>query len=84
MITFKTFSKDHLPLWQKWIEKPHVKDVWFIEGYETTDYVNEKIKGNGYDYHFVVSLNDHPIGYIQCCDLYAYKTKCPKLVAVAK
>lgn len=77
-IKFKKFTNEHLPLWQKWIEKPHVKDVWFVEGYETADYILEKIKGNGYDFPFVIYFDDKPIGYIVCCDLYAYKTKCPK------
>lgn len=75
-ISFKKFNKEDLLLWGKWIEKPHVKKVWFIEGYETADYINEKIKGNGYDYHFIIYLDNIPVGYIQCSDLYAYKTKC--------
>ncbi len=76
-ISFKKFSNEHLPLWERWIEIPHVKDIWFVEGYETSDYMQEKMTGNGYDYSFVIYLNDKPIGYTQCCDLYAYKTKCP-------
>lgn len=27
-------AQSHLALWQAWSEKTHVKDVWFIEGYE--------------------------------------------------
>jgi RimJ/RimL family protein N-acetyltransferase len=75
-ITFQTMTAIHLPLWQKWIVKPHVKSVWFIKGYEPADYVHQKIKGNGYDYPFIIYLNDQPIGYIVCCDLYAYRTYC--------
>ncbi len=75
-IAFKQFTKSELPLWQRWIEIPHVKDVWFIEGYEAADYMVEKIAGNGYDYPFVICLEGQPIGYVQCCDLYAYRTLC--------
>lgn len=67
---------EHISLWEKWITIPHVKEVWFIEGYETSDYIYQKIKGNGYDHPFIIYLNDQPIGYIQCCDLYAYRTLC--------
>lgn len=54
---------------------PHVKIVWFIDGYETTDYIHQKLAGNGYDYPFVIELASQPIGYIQCSDLFAYRTK---------
>ena len=67
-----------ISLWKAWSEVPHVKEVWFIEGYETTDYIYQKIKGNGYDHPFIIYIDDKPIGYIQCCDLYAYRTLCPK------
>jgi RimJ/RimL family protein N-acetyltransferase len=76
-IRFQPFQKEHFPLWEQWINVPHVKEVWFIEGYETADYIHQKIIGNGYDYPFVIVLNDQPIGYIVCCDLYAYRTICP-------
>lgn len=67
-----------ISLWKKWSDVPHVKEVWFIEGYETTAYIYQKIKGNGYDHPFIIFMNDKPIGYIQCCDLYAYRALCPK------
>lgn len=70
-------TEDHLSLWQAWSEKPHVKDVWFIEGYESREYVAAKIKGNGYEFPHIVYLNNHPIGYIVYCDLYAYRRLCP-------
>jgi len=75
-ITFIPMNKSHLEQWTKWIELPHVKDVWFIEGYETADYIHQKIAGNGYDYPFIIYLNDTPIGYIQCSDINAYYMKC--------
>lgn len=77
-IYFKKMMLSDTPLWEKWITIPHVKEVWFIEGYETSDYIFQKINGNGYDHPFVIYMNDQPIGYIQCCDLYAYRTRCPK------
>jgi hypothetical protein len=63
-IVFHPFQNKHVSLWQQWIEKPHVKDVWFIEGYETADYIYQKISGNGYDYPFVIYVDDTLIGYI--------------------
>lgn len=69
-------SESDIPLWNHWATLPHVKSVWFIEGYETMDYIHQKIKGNGYDYPFIILLNRKPIGYIVCCDLYAYRTLC--------
>jgi len=76
--SFKPMTEADIPLWEQWIQKPHVKDVWFIEGYELPEYIHQKIKGNGYDYPFIIYVNDTPIGYIQCSDLYAYRTTCPK------
>jgi RimJ/RimL family protein N-acetyltransferase len=79
-VEFQPFTKSLIPLWEKWIHIPHVKDVWFIEGYEPADYIFQKIKdkGNGYDYPHVIYIDSIPVGYIVCCDLYAYKTICPK------
>ena len=37
-IKFTPMNSDHLSLWDKWVEIPHVKEVWFMDGYETTDY----------------------------------------------
>ena len=75
-IVFKEMKSKHIPLWEKWITIPHVREFWFIEGYETSDYIHQKIKGNGHTYPFIIYVNDQPIGYIQCCDLYAYRTLC--------
>lgn len=69
-------SKSDIDNWLNWINKPHVKSVWFIEGYETPEYIHQKIAGNGYDYPFIIYCDEKPIGYIQCCDLYAYKSIC--------
>ncbi|MEE9451405.1 MAG: nucleoside triphosphate pyrophosphohydrolase [Gammaproteobacteria bacterium] len=75
-ISFQPMQETHLTLWQMWIEKPHVKDVWFIEGYESAEYIHQKIAGNGYDYPFIIYSGTQAIGYIVCCDLYAYRMKC--------
>jgi len=77
MITFKKLTKEDMPLFLLWAKKPHVKDTWFAAGYESIDKYYQKIDGNGYDYGFIIYLDDKPIGYIQCSDLYAYRTKCP-------
>ena len=67
-----------VPVWQTWIAKPYIKALWFMDGYETADYIYEKIKGNGYDFPYMTFLDNKPIGYTQCCDLYAYRTLCPE------
>ena|SRR3990167_5345629 len=76
-IRFEKMALNDIPLWERWITVPHVKEVWFIEGYETSNYIHQKIQGNGHTYPFIISVNDQPIGYIQCCDLYAYRTLTP-------
>jgi RimJ/RimL family protein N-acetyltransferase len=74
-IEFKSMTEKDIPLWLEWSNKSYVKDVWFIEGYETRDYIYQKIKNNGYDYAYIIIIDKRPIGYIVCCDLYAYKNK---------
>jgi aminoglycoside 6'-N-acetyltransferase len=73
-LAFVPMQEEHLYLWHRWSENQHVKEVWFIEGYEPADYITQKIRGNGYDYPFIIYLDDNPIGFIQCCDLFSYKT----------
>jgi len=77
-IIFKPMQDADVPVWQTWIAKPYIKALWFMDGYETADYIYEKIKGNGYDFPYMTFLDNKPIGYIQCCDLYAYRTLCPE------
>lgn len=76
-IYFIPMQEEHTTLWEQWIQKPHVKEVWFITGYEPASYIHQKIAGNGYDYPFIILLNDTLIGYIVTSDLYAYRTTCP-------
>ena len=73
-IHFEKMTLNDIPLWEKWITVSHVKETWFIEGYETSDYIHQKIQGNGHTYPFIIYVDDQAIGYIQCCDLYAYRT----------
>ncbi|OGT26598.1 MAG: hypothetical protein A3I77_07120 [Gammaproteobacteria bacterium RIFCSPLOWO2_02_FULL_42_14] len=77
-INFEKMTEDHIPLWKTWITVPHVREVWFIDGYETSDYIFDKLKGNGHTFPFIIYLSNLPIGYIQYCDLYAYRTLTPK------
>jgi aminoglycoside 6'-N-acetyltransferase len=77
-IKFKKMKSEDMALWEQWITIPHVKDAWFIEGYEPADYMAKKLAGNGYDFPFIIYIDDLPVGYIQTCDLYAYRTLCPK------
>lgn len=73
-IQFTAFQTGHIPLWDEWCQKSHIKDVWFADGYEPPSYITQKIEGNGYDYPFVIIIDEKPVGYIVCCDLYAYRT----------
>lgn len=75
-ISFIPMGREHLDLWEKWIKVPHVKSSWFIDGYEPASYMENKLHGNGYDHPFIIDLNGRPIGFIQACDLYAYRTIC--------
>jgi RimJ/RimL family protein N-acetyltransferase len=75
-IQIRPMTESDIPRWLEWAKVPHVKEVWFIEGYETTDYIYEKIKGNGYDFPFIIEIDNQPVGYLVCCDLFAYKTIC--------
>lgn len=75
-ISIVPMTEDHLVYWNEWVNVPHVKNTWFLEGYEPPEYMLEKLKGNGYDYPFIICLDNKPIGYLSCSDLYAYKTLC--------
>jgi RimJ/RimL family protein N-acetyltransferase len=70
-ITFKEFSLEDVPQYYKWAEKPHVKEIWFKEGYQPKESIIKKISGNGIDYPFVILVDDKPIGHIQFWDIYA-------------
>lgn len=76
MIVFKKLTEDDMPLFMSWVKKPYVQDTWFVDGYESIDKYSQNIDGNGYDYAFIIYLDNKAIGYMQCSDLYAYRTKC--------
>ena len=71
-VTFRKFTEDDVPLFYAWAKVPHVKNSWFKEGYEPEDSILNKVKGNGYDYPFVIEANGKPIGYMQYSNLHAY------------
>jgi len=75
-ISFRPMEKGDIPIYLDWAKQDHVKKVWFIDGYEPPDYIHAKVEGNGYDFPFIILLDDQPIGYIVYCDLYAYKNIC--------
>jgi len=80
-ISFKPFTENNLPYWYKWAKEDHVKNTWFLEGYEPVDIIMEKIEGNGYDFPFLIQAGETPIGYIVYCDLEAFRTKNPNTKA---
>lgn len=75
-IHFRPMEEGDIPVYLDWAKRDHVKTVWFIDGYEPPDYIHTKVEGNGYDFPFILLLDDQPIGYIVYCDLYAYKNIC--------
>ncbi len=82
-IAFKKFTKNYIPKFVAWSQKPHVRDIWFQDDYEPLTMYYEKAKSNnGYDYPFIICLDDKPIGFIQCSDLYGYKKLSPKVKGI--
>ncbi len=75
-ISFSPFQEEHIPLWLSWVERPHIKNIWFLEDHEAADIIDEKVTGNGYDYPHLIYIDQIPIGYIVCRDLFAYKNFC--------
>jgi RimJ/RimL family protein N-acetyltransferase len=73
-ISFKKFTLEDVPLYYLWAEKPHVKNIWFKDGYQPKEYILEKMEGNGIDYPFVILLDNKPIGHIQYWDIHARDT----------
>lgn len=75
-VDFRKMTIDYLPLYYAWAEKDHVKNTWFLDGYASVDSIKETIEGNGYDYSLLILLDDKAIGYLQYCDLFAYRNIC--------
>ncbi len=77
-VSIQPFTEAFIPLYHQWAEKEHVKNTWFLNGYEPVEYIQSKVEGNGYDYPFIIFDGDHPIGYIVYSDLHAYRTIHPQ------
>lgn len=73
-ISFKTFTLEDVPLYYEWADKPHVKNVWFLDGYQPKEYILQKIAGNGIEHPFIILIDNKPIGHIQYWDIYARDT----------
>ncbi|MCH9610380.1 MAG: Aminoglycoside N(6')-acetyltransferase type 1 [Chlamydiales bacterium] len=73
MIDFRPFQHADLPLFYEWAKRPHVKDVWFQPQFEPPEAIERKIGADGSVWPFIITLNEQPIGYIQCCDLGLYQ-----------
>lgn len=75
-IEFTPFTHQDFPIYKKWSELNHVKNTWFLDGYQPVDAVLSKIGEEGYDFPFIIAIGGKQVGFIQYCDLYAYKTQC--------
>ncbi len=63
-IFFKEFTKEFLPLYFKWCEKEHVKEIWFRPGYAPPEAIISKVEGNGFEHPFIIVIDDREVGYI--------------------
>ena len=83
-IEFRVAIDRDIPLFLKWSEKSFIKDIWLFEEYNSSAraYIKGVVGGNGYDYPFIILDEGKPIGYIQYCDLYAYRNICTDLKGV--
>lgn len=64
-IRFELLKAADIPLLTRWLQEPHVRPFWKGEPSEAAAdahylSVNRKIFG------FVVYMNDHPVGFVQC------------------
>lgn len=63
-ITFIPFKKNHIPLYFKWAEKEHVKQVWFRPGYSPKEKIYEKLESKDI-FPYIIEVDAQAIGYIQ-------------------
>lgn len=75
-------TQDDIPLYLQWCDIPHVKNVWFLPGYEKPEAIAEKVKGNGFDHPYFICVDDKPIGHIVCSDTYAFNKLSSKATSV--
>ena len=71
-LSWVPFSALHIPLWEAWMDKPHVQAFWFLAPHQIEPYLRDKINGNGYDTAYLVLHDDGPIGYLQSTNLFVY------------
>lgn len=76
MISLRPFQKTDTDTYLHWAKLDHVKNTWFVDGYETPEEIYTKLPGNGYDFPLIIELDQNPIGYIVYCDLSLYKKYC--------
>jgi aminoglycoside 6'-N-acetyltransferase len=67
---FQPMSRDHLPMIRRWLETPEVVR-WWGEPEEQYALVSGDLEHPDMD-QFIVALEDHPFGYIQCYALSAW------------
>ncbi len=77
-LTIRPFLASDLTRYYLWAKNEHVKNSWFIEGYQKVEEIESLLKGNHYDFPFIFECDGLPIGYLVYCDLYAYKIHCKK------
>ena len=79
LLHFRSCCYDDVPLFVEWINKPHVNKFWTLESDKDNPkaYITKKIDGNGYDYPYIIELDNTPIGYIQYWDCETFPKPCP-------
>lgn len=70
-------TADDVPGFLVWATLPHVRDVWFKDGYAPPTTILEWVAGNGYDFPMIMELDGQAIGFMLYCDLAAYALACP-------
>lgn len=82
-ISFKPLKNDHLPLFFKWLEKPHVQ-VWWDPGVDLTpELLQEKYASYPDGYYvedgikkplraFIVEIDHQPVAYVQLYNVHNY------------
>jgi aminoglycoside 6'-N-acetyltransferase len=63
---FRPMTTADLPLVRRWLMKPHVAEWWHDP--ETFEFVSGDL-GHPDMAQFIVTLDDRPLGYLQCCNI---------------
>ena len=64
---FRPMTAAHLPLVLRWLQQPQVME-WWGDTREQFELVSGDLEVDTMD-QFIVTIADHPFGYIQCYDL---------------